>query len=86
MFQNLAKASVIFNGLYSSMGAPHPQGCLPQARCAGAKMEPMLVGQRQYQPLSMDIFLHFTPLFMAKHGEFGIKKQPLFYKTWRTLF
>ncbi len=28
--------------------------------------------------------MHFTPLFTVKHGEFGIKKQPLSYKTWRT--
>ena len=33
-------------------------------------MEPMLVGQREYQPLSMDISLHFTPLLMAKHPLF----------------
>ena len=50
-----------------------------RARRAGAKMEPMLVGQRQYQPHSMDISLHFTPLFTTKRGEFGIKKQPLFF-------
>ncbi len=42
------------------------QKLMSRARRAGAKMEPMLVGKRQYQPLSMDIPRHFTPLFTAK--------------------
>ena len=47
-------------------------GAQPRVGRAGIKMEATLVGQSQFKPHSMDFSLHFTPLFTAKHGEFGL--------------